>query len=337
MHFAILDELETYGPDRCLKLDYERASAYTRRLAKDHYENFTVVSWLLPRRLRDHFRHVYAFCRWADDLGDEIGDRDRGLELLAWWRREIDDCYADRPRHPVFVALHRTIRQFDIPRKPLDDLVSAFIQDQKVRRYQTWDQILDYCTRSANPVGRLVLYLCGYRDAARQQLADATCTGLQLANFWQDVRRDALERDRVYIPEHVALQHGLDIELMVSTLRASAAVDEPCGPCCCHTDHCEAAGLRAIRPAFVATLKDLVDRTWPLFERGRHLAPMLSRDVATDVKLFGAGGETILKLIQRQGFDTLTHRPALGKPTKLWLLMRAAAGRLIAPPGGSAP
>jgi len=336
MPFAILDELETYGPDRCLKLDYEQATAYTQRLAKGHYENFTVVSWLLPRRLRDHFRHVYAFCRWADDLGDEVGNPDRSVELLRWWRSEIDACYADDPRHPVFVALHRTIRQFDIPRKPFDDLVSAFIQDQKVLRYQTWEQVLDYCTRSANPVGRLVLYLCGYRDDERQQLADATCTALQLANFWQDVRRDALDRDRVYIPDQIARHHGLDIEVMASALRASAMVGEPCGPGCCQTQERDNLGLRAIRSVFVATMKDLVQRTWPLFERGRDLVPMLSRDVAVDVKLFGHGGEKVLKMIERQGFDTLAQRPALGRPAKLWLLMRALAGRWTAPSGGPA-
>jgi len=201
---AVLEQLDTFGPQRCEQLTYEQADEYTRRLARTQYENFTVVSWLLPVRLRADFQHVYAFCRWADDLGDETGDTDRSHELLAWWRDELTACYQGDPRHPVFVALAPTIEQHDIPRKPFDDLIDAFVQDQTVTRYDTWDQAIDYCTRSADPVGRLVLYLCGYRDAQRQQFSDATCTALQLINFWQDVRRDIIERDRVYVPRDIA-------------------------------------------------------------------------------------------------------------------------------------
>ncbi|MEE9212367.1 MAG: squalene synthase HpnC, partial [Phycisphaeraceae bacterium] len=266
MASAIIDQLDTFGPQHCEQLDYAQAADYTRRLARTHYENFTVVSWLLPRRFRDDFRHVYAFCRWADDLGDQTGDRQRSLDLLAWWRREIDACYDGRPRHPVFVALNRTIRRHDIPRKPFDDLVDAFVQDQTLTRYDTFEQVLDYCTRSANPVGRLVLYVCGYRDQRRQQLSDATCTALQLANFWQDVRRDILERDRVYVPAEVAARHRLDIGLMVKTVQ----IDHDAGPNCtaCGTGRSiPSAGINAIGPAYRATIRDLVDRTWPLFER----------------------------------------------------------------------
>ena len=308
---AILDQLETFGPKRCPQLTYAQADDYTRRLARSHYENFTVVSWLLPRRLRDDFRHVYAFCRWADDLGDETGDPGRSLELLEWWRQELDRCYAGQPRHPVFVALAPTLERHDIPRTPFDDLIDAFVQDQRTTRYATFDQVLDYCTRSANPVGQLVLYLCGYRDQHRQQLSDATCTALQLTNFWQDVRRDIVDRGRVYLPDDVARAHGLDIELMVRTV-------------------CSAEPTETLTSSLCATVRDLVERTRPLFAQGRALWPLVTPHVRPDIKLFTFGGEAILKRIRRQGYDTLTRRPRLGGRVKAGLLLRAAWGKLFA-------
>ena len=142
----------------------ESAQQYTRWLATHHYENFNVVSWLLPKELHQHFYNVYAYCRWADDLGDEIAETSRALELLDWWERELDGCYGGAPSHAVFVALRETVVAKDIPKQPFADLLKAFRQDQTVKRYPTWDAVLDYCRYSANPVGRLVLYLCGYRD-----------------------------------------------------------------------------------------------------------------------------------------------------------------------------
>ncbi len=324
MASAILDQLDTFGPQRCDQLDYEQAAAYTRRLAKSHYENFTVVSWLLPRRLREDFRHVYSFCRWADDLGDETGDPGRSVELLDWWRRELDTCYEGRPRHPVFVALRRTIERRDIPRKPFDDLIDAFVQDQTVTRYQSWEQVLDYCTRSADPVGRLVLYVCGYRDAERQQMSDATCTALQLANFWQDVRRDVLECDRVYVPADVAGRHGLDIELMVKAIEADGPGEAACGSCASRPS----ATIRGLLPAYRNTLRELVDRTRPMFARGRKLWPLLAADVRSDIQLFTHGGERVLKMIERLSYNTLSTRPALSTVDKVLLMMRAGASKL---------
>ncbi len=328
MGSMVIDQLATFGPDRCDRLSYEQAAAYTRELTQSHEENFTVVSWLLPRRLREDFRHVYAFCRWADDLGDQVGDPDESYRLLAWWSREIDACYAGQPRHPVFVALSRTIERHQIPRQPFDDLVDAFVQDQRVNRYQTWDQVLDYCTRSANPVGRLVLYLCGYRDATRQALSDATCTALQLANFWQDVRRDILERDRVYIPAQIASQHGLDVETMVQVVQHDAQVSP--AACGCGGGACAPAsvGVRALQRPYRATVRELVGRTWPLFEQGRGLWPLVDRGIRLDIRLFTLGGETILKKIQRLDYNTLQHRPRLSKVGKAALLVRALAMNL---------
>jgi len=192
----------------------EAAQQYTRWLATHHYENFNVVSWLLPKELHQHLYNVYAYCRWADDLGDEILDTSRALELLDWWERELDACYAGSPSHAVFVAVRETVVAKDIPKQPFADLLKAFRQDQTVKRYPTWDAVLDYCRYSANPVGRLVLYLCGYRDEERQRLSDATCTALQVANFWQDVSRD-LEKGRIYIPLDAAAVQGLTEEDIV--------------------------------------------------------------------------------------------------------------------------
>jgi phytoene/squalene synthetase len=195
----------------------EEAQKYTKWLATHHYENFNVVSWLLPKDLHQHFYNVYAYCRWADDLGDEVPDAARALELLAWWEHELDACYEGKPSHPVFVALRETVVAKDVPKQPFADLLKAFRQDQTVKRYQNWDSVIGYCVNSANPVGRLVLYLCGYRDEERQRLSDATCTALQLANFWQDVSRD-LDIGRIYIPLDVAAANGISESEIVARL-----------------------------------------------------------------------------------------------------------------------
>jgi len=324
MPSSIIDQLETYGPRQCPRLGYDAAMAYTRRLAKTHYENFTTVSWLLPRALRDDFRHVYAFCRWADDLGDETGDPQWSVELLTWWRQELDACYRGNPHHPVFVALLPTIQRHDVPRQPFDDLIDAFLQDQRMDRYANWQQIIDYCTRSANPVGRLVLYLCGHRDAQRQCFSDATCTALQLANFWQDVRRDAVERDRVYIPSDVAAAHGLDVETMVVAINADARRDAESSAACCPQRQPPSLGITAVLPAYRRTLRDLVQRTWPLFREGRGLWPLVAGRLRTDVSLFTRGGESILKMIERANYDTLQYRPRLGRGRKVAMMMAAA-------------
>lgn len=315
MASIILDQLDTFGPDNCPQFSYDQATAYVQDLAKQQYENFTVVSWLLPKRLREDFRHVYAFCRWADDLGDEVGDPQRSLQLLDWWQQELNQCYAGSPRHPVFVALSRTIEKHDIPQKPFDHLIDAFVQDQTVTRYESWEQVLHYCQRSADPVGRLVLYLCGYRDETRQQLSDATCTALQLTNFWQDVRRDVLERDRVYIPQEIAGQHGLSIEDMVQAIRQH--------------DSSNQLPSAELTQAYQATVNDLVDRTWPLFKQGHALWPMIDREVRVDIELFSRGGEAILRAIEGINYNTLHHRPSLSKFAKSMLLLKALLGKSV--------
>jgi squalene synthase HpnC/squalene synthase HpnD len=279
----------------------EEAERYTRWLATHHYENFNVVSWLLPKRLHQHFYNLYAYCRWSDDLGDEIPDRQRSLELLDAWEDELRLCYsAGRgPSHPVLIALHETIRAKDIPQKPFSDLLRAFRQDQRVQRYATWDAMVDYCVYSANPVGRLVLYLCGYRDAERQKLSDYTCTALQLANFWQDVSRD-LEKGRIYIPLDALAAHGLTESDIVE---------------------------RRFSPGYVSLMKDLIERTRDLFTAGMPLDGRVEGPIRVDLEMFSRGGLAILDAIESSGYDTLNHRPSLTKWTQFRLLTRALAGR----------
>jgi squalene synthase HpnC len=266
--------------------DLASAQAQTRRLAETHYENFSVVSLLLPRHLRQDFSNVYAFCRVADDLGDETGDRDESLRLLADFKAQTLDCFAGKANTPIFVALSQTIERHDLPAEPFLDLIDAFEQDQRISRYQTYDQVLDYCRRSANPVGRLVLYLCGYRDAHRQELSDCTCTALQLANFWQDVRRDILERDRIYLPQESMDRFGVTEE----QIRAGQCDEK-----------------------FRALLRFEVDRAAALFDRGAALLPLLRPAVRLQISLFGKGGRAVLSAIRRQNYDTLSRRPALSK------------------------
>ena len=193
------DDLARFGPGATGRVTRDEAVAYCASLAATHYENFSVATWLTPRALRPAFRAVYAFCRWSDDLGDEVGDPARSAELLAWWRGELRGMYRGEASHPVMIALAEVVESYDIPIAPFEALISAFEQDQTTTEYATYDQLLDYCTRSADPVGHLVLRLAGAYDEENARLADATSTGLQLANFWQDVARDKAI-GRVYLP-----------------------------------------------------------------------------------------------------------------------------------------
>ena len=199
----VVEDLEKWGPGGGESASIEQARALCERLVRRQYENFSVLSSVVPRDLRDDFAAVYAYCRWADDLGDEFGNRAKALELLGWWRSELDACYAGDPRHPVFVALRPIIERHDLPRQPFDHLIDAFEQDQRVDSYETWDELIAYCRLSANPVGRLVLMLFGEErktDSKTVKRSDELCTALQLTNHWQDVHRDLVDRGRIYIP-----------------------------------------------------------------------------------------------------------------------------------------
>src|SRR5258707_3273785 len=278
----------------------EEAQKYTRWLATHHYENFNVVSWLLPKALHQHFYNVYAYCRWADDLGDEVPDPNRALELLHWWEHELNACYEGKPLQAVFVALRETIIAKDIPKQPFADLLKAFRQDQTIKRYPTWDAVLGYCVYSANPVGRLVLYLCGYRDEQRQLLSDAIGTELQLANFWQDVSRD-LDIGRIYIPFDAAAAQGLTESDLVE---------------------------RRFDERYVRLMKDLIARTRELFATGKPLARMVQARLSVDLEMFSRGGVAVLDAIEAMGYDTLHHRPAVSKLKQAGLLGRALVAHL---------
>jgi squalene synthase HpnC len=277
----------------------EEALSYTRWLATHHYENFHVVSFLLPRRLHQDFYNVYSFCRWADDLGDEIGDTQESLRLLAWWRDQLLAMYAGEATHPVFVALRDTVDKHKLPIDPFDDLIKAFEQDQVVTRYRTWDELFDYCKYSANPVGHLVLGLCGYSDAARQRLSDATCTALQLANHWQDIAVD-LEKDRVYIPLEVLDASGYSLEELYA---------------------------RRYNAKFEIAMAEICETARRLFLKGRPLADMVDRRLAIDLDLFSRGGLKILDKIAAQNFDVLSRRPVVSKAERIALLVRVLLKR----------
>ena len=277
------------------------ARAYCQRLARSHYENFSVATWFLPRRLRPHFHSVYAYCRISDDLGDEVGNPRHALQLLDIWEGELDACYAGHPRHPVFVALAETVRACDIPRQTFADLLTAFRQDQRVTRYQTFQDVLGYCRYSANPVGHLVLYTCGYRDPERQQLSDYTCTALQLANFWQDVAVD-YGKGRIYLPLEDLRRFGAG-EADIAARRAT--------------------------PQFLELMRFEVQRARQWFHQGLPLVREVDRELAIDIELFSRGGLAILDAIERQRYDVLARRPVISKPRKLALVARAGLRKLL--------
>ena len=279
----------------------QEAREYCRELARSHYENFSVATWFLPKNLRQDFLNVYAYCRISDDLGDEVGDPAASLALLDEWQAELDACYQGSPRHPVFVALAETVRKFNIPKHEFSDLLIAFRQDQTVTRFETFDHVLAYCRYSANPVGHLVLYLCGYHDAERQQLSDYTCTALQLANFWQDVTVD-YSKGRIYLP--------------LEDLRRYSVTEKDLAQSC-------------NTPAFCEMMEFEVERAREWFDHGLPLIKKVDAQLAVDLELFSRGGQEILNAIARQRFAVLGRRPVISKARKFALVARAAMGKLL--------
>jgi squalene synthase HpnC len=282
----------------------EEAQAWCKNLAETHYENFHVASWFLPKAFRPHFHSIYAYCRVSDDLGDEVDDPEVALALLDAWGEELDACYAGRARHPVFVALAETIKACSIPKEPFADLLIAFRDDQTVTRYATMEEVLEYCKYSANPVGRLVLYATGEAEVDREEkfrLSDATCTALQLANFWQDVRED-WGRGRVYLPQ-------ADMEFFHVTEKTIAE------------------GIATEQ--FRGLVRTEVEYARQLFEEGLPLIGMVDRELAIDLDLFSRGGLEILRAIEGREYDVLSERPAIGKARKARLAMRAVAAKLL--------
>ena len=229
-----------------------------------------------------------------------MGDTAASLQLLEQWETELNACYEGNPRHPVFVALAETVRKFEIPKHEFVDLLTAFRQDQSVSRYETFNDLLGYCKYSANPVGHLVLYLCGYRDPERQQLSDYTCTALQLANFWQDVSAD-FAKGRIYLPLEDLRRFGVSENVIRDRENTSA---------------------------FREMIKFEVERAREWFRQGLPLSAKVSRELAIDIELFSRGGQEILNAIERQNYAVLGRRPVISKTRKLALVARAALGKL---------
>lgn len=288
----------------------EEASAWCHTLATTHYENFHVATFFLPKRVRPHFESVYAFCRVSDDLGDEVADTTTALRLLQTWENMLDECYdtPERSQHPVFIALRPTIEACDLPRSLFRDLLRAFIQDQIKTHYGTWDEAVEYSRYSANPVGRLVLMICGYRDERRALLSDKICTALQLANFWQDCVRDA-EIPRRYIPAEYMERFGV----------AEGQIEG-----------------RVFTPEFGAMIQSLVDRTRDMLREGAPISDTVDDELAVTLDLFRKGGEAILDGIAAQKYDVLRGRPVVTRGRKMMLLAGAVWGKLRSRRGSGA-
>ena len=272
----------------------EVAKAWCRELTRSHYENFHVATVFLPKNVRPHFESVYAYCRVADDLGDEVSDPAVAIRLLDAWGSMLDECYdsPERSMHPVFIALHETIRACNLPRQLFHDLLIAFRMDQVKPEYETWDELLEYSHYSANPVGRLVLLVCGYRDEKIALLSDKICTALQLANFWQDVVEDK-ERGRRYLPAESMMRFGVEEGQIEG---------------------------RVFTPEFAAMVQDLVTRTRAMLAEGGEIVRYVNRDLAVTLNLFRKGGDAILDGIVAQDYDVLRGRPVVSKAKKLSLL-----------------
>jgi squalene synthase HpnC len=316
---AFEEELLIFGPGASKRKPVllSEAEAYCRKLAKTHYENFPVVSWLLPKKLHQHFYNVYAYCRWADDLGDEVEGAERSLELLGWWRGELSECYSvtvearrnecgsagalpsraqtGSMQHPVFVALQKTITECNIPQQPFEDLIAAFEQDQRVLEYDSFEQLLDYCCRSANPVGRLVLYVCGQFNAQNATWSDSICTGLQLANFWQDVARD-YDIGRVYLPAEDRERFGYGQNDLES---------------------------RITNDAFLQLMQFEVERAKEFLLAGLPLVERMPGRMQIDIELFVRGGLKILERIERNGYRVWDERPVVTKGDVASLFVRS--------------
>lgn len=292
---TLSDDLARYGPDASMPsaVSLAEARAYTRRVALGHYENFPVVSWFLPLALRQPFYDIYAFCRWADDLGDELGSPEESLRLLGWWRAGLEQCLAGTARHPVYVALGETIRNKGLRGEPFHALIRAFERDQRQQRYETYADLLDYCRDSANPVGRILLQLTDSETPENLMLSDAVCTGLQLINFWQDVARD-WAIGRVYLPLEDQQRFGVTEE-MISASQAA--------------------------PEFRRLLRWEVDRAEHLLRTGYALGDSIDRSIRFDIRLFALGGLRLCKKIRNQNYDVLSSRPRLRKydlPGMFW-------------------
>lgn len=281
----------------------EESLLYCKKLAESHYENFHVATRFLPTKLRPHFHAIYAYCRISDDLGDEVHDTQLALHLLEQWGVMLQEAYdtPEKMRHPVFIALRQTIIACNIPRQPFLDLLVAFRQDQDKNTYATLEEVAEYSRYSANPVGRLVLYACGYHEESLLGYSDTLCTALQYANFWQDVGEDLKERNRIYLPMDAMERFGVT----VAQLREGK-----------------------ITPQYRAMLAELASRTYSMMQEAAPLEQNVDRELAGTLYLFRRGGMAILDAIAAQNFDTITRRPVVTKYRKVRLLLEVVMQRI---------
>ena len=298
--------MERWGQGHTEQLGSDEAMAWCRKLTLGHYENFSVLSRFVPDRMRDGICAVYAFSRWADDLADEAASPTEAIDQLGWWRSELDDCFAGRTRHPIFVALSTVLETQALDRVNFDRLIDAFEQDQRQNRYATWDDVLAYCAGSADPVGRLVLQLSGEAMSDEQLAAsDSVCSGLQLTNHWQDVHRDMLERNRIYIPGDMATADDFN-ERLATTVKQGFAPD------------------LEFLSSYRQVVSSLIARTRPMLLKMSGLMESVTPDIRPMLWLFSAGGLSILDAIERSDCETVLFRVSLSKPQKLWMLWRAS-------------
>jgi squalene synthase HpnC len=301
---AFESQLAIYGPADCnVRPTLADAKRYCRWLACGHYENFSVASFLLPTLLREPFYAIYSYCRWADDLGDETGSTERATKLLDWWENELECCFDDardgteQSTHPVYVALCDVLKRYPLPKQPFADLLKAFRQDQRKHTYATMDELLNYCEYSANPVGRIVLYLAAAVWKTREPNADelrwsdSICTGLQLANHWQDVSRDR-KIGRCYIPEASMKQYGIERDGDWNNKR------------------------------FREMMKELVKEATEKLEFGEPLIASIPKKVRHSIALFVEGGKSILNEIRKANYNVSNKRPKVSALRKIWILMR---------------
>jgi squalene synthase HpnC len=272
----------------------DEAFEHCRRRARRHYENFP-VGLFVPKDKQPYVHAIYAFARAADDFADEPRYEGMRVEKLDQWEARLHAAYRGEAEDPIFIALRETVRRLDIPKELLLDLLSAFRQDTQKERYDTWDELVDYCRRSADPVGRLVLLVFGYRDPELLPWSDAICTALQLANHWQDLGID-VARGRLYVPRELLDRFGVK----EWDLNAGRMTDE-----------------------FRALMGELVARARALFAAGRPLCDRVGRDLRFEMRLVWLGGSSILDGIERAGGDVFRHRPRHGLAGKLRLAFRA--------------
>ncbi|MCE9620150.1 MAG: squalene synthase HpnC [Planctomycetes bacterium] len=298
--------LQRWGPGVRAGMTQAEAATWCREFTRSRSENFPVLSALLPEKSRGDFAAIYAFCRWADDLGDEATSPEKALELLAWWRQELQECYRGAPKHPIMVALAPVIQRHDLPEHLFDQLIQAFEWDNRQNRWESMDELERYCSLSADPVGRLVLAVLGEsRDESISELSDCVCTALQLVNHWQDVRRDLLARDRIYLPRE-AWNHIPDFEeRLLATARQGWAPD------------------LEFLPAYREMLAKLCDHTEALFNQGDALLEGISPRSRPVVGLFAAGGRGVLRHIRLWDYETCIRRPSMGRAEKLLLIAKS--------------